>query len=339
MEGGIARELRDAVARIRSQVRIDRLVAAVEAGDIDSAMKAMGIRPGSWDRVTEVVRGAYYAGGKATIASDIPKRFGAEFSMSNPRAETWLRQHSTKFITEMQSSQREALQTMLQSGFEAGRGTRNVALDIVGRIDATGRRSGGVIGLSEPQANAVSGMRSALSGSDVGSMLDANGKQVKKFWIGKDGKLKSSYTRRDKRFDATIRKAIESGESLDAATVDKMVGRYSDRMLQLRGETIARAEAQAALHSSADEALLQAIDDGLIPADAAKRIWHHSYAPNERPGHKQMSGQERAPNEPFLNPSTGVQLKHPHDGDAPPSETIGCRCRVEHKIDFAALSK
>ena len=56
-------------------------------------------------------------------------------------------------------------------------------------------------------------MRKALM-SDLGVgvlRLDANGDPVKRFWVGRDGKVKSSYTARDARFDPFIKDAIENG--------------------------------------------------------------------------------------------------------------------------------
>ena len=335
LEGPLAQEFRNAVATMTSRARIEELAFALNSGDLDSALKAAGIRAGSWNNVTEEVRRAYYEAGVFTMVADVPKRFGAEFDLSNPRAEAWLQQQSSQMVTRINSDQREAVRLLMQQGVSAGRNPRSIALDIVGRIGATGRRTGGVLGLNKQQAEYVQQMRGALSGADVGIFHTDDGRQVAKFWIGDDGKLKSVYSRRDRRFDPTIRKAIEAGKPLDTATVNRLTGRYSDRLLQLRGETIGRTEALAALNEAADESLRQIIDEGLAPPDAVKRIWKHSYSPNERPGHLQMSGQERGVNESFLNPLTGVTMMHP--GDGPASEIINCRCMVSHKIDFVKV--
>ena len=314
LEGPLAQEFRNAVATMTSRARIEELAFALNSGDLDSALKAAGIRAGSWNNVTEEVRRAYYEAGVFTMVADVPKRFGAEFDLSNPRAEAWLQQQSSQMVTRINSDQREAVRLLMQQGVSAGRNPRSIALDIVGRIGATGRRSGGVLGLNGPQTNAVVNARWELESLNPNYFNRA---------------------RRDRRFDATVRKAIEAGKPLDTATVNRLTGRYSDRLLQLRGETIGRTEALAALNEAADESLRQIIDEGLAPPDAVKRIWKHSYSPNERPGHLQMSGQERGVNEPFLNPLTGVAMMHP--GDGPASEIINCRCMVSHKIDFVKV--
>lgn len=315
LEGKLGPAFLLAVSEITSRAQLKRLVAALESQDIQAAIEAAGIRPGSWGALTEATRSTFIEAGAFTVAAEVPKRFGITFDINNPRAERWIRQHSSDLVTFINSDQRDAIRVVLQAGLEAGRNPRSMALDIVGRISPqTGRRAGGIIGLNEQQAGYVIRARQELEN------LDSN---------------YFTRTRRDKRFDGIVRKAIDSDTPLDAATVERLTGRYSDRLLELRGATVGRTEALKALNASADEALQQVVDEGLAPPDAVKRIWRHSFSPNERPGHLAMSGQERGLNEPFTNPETGVQLMRP--GDGPASETINCRCLVQHKIDFIAV--
>jgi len=60
-----------------------------------------------------------------------------------------------------------------------------------------------------------------------------------------DPALMSNYftrTRRDKRFDGIVRQAMSCGQPVGQLYIDRMAGRYSDRLLALRGETIARSK-------------------------------------------------------------------------------------------------
>lgn len=70
--------------------------------------------------------------------------------------------------------------------------------------------------------------------------------------------------RRDKRFDAAIQAAIDAGKPIPADTVAKITGRYADRLLELRGETVGRTETLTALNSASTEAMQQAIDGGNV---------------------------------------------------------------------------
>lgn len=305
-----------AVTNSQTRINLRALTAAIEAGDVEAALRAAGIRSGSWTVLTEQVRNAYGEAGLFVMAADVPARYGMRFDINNPRAEEWLRRHSAQLVTgDLMVSQREAIQEALEAGMRFGRNPRTVALDIVGRVSPiTGRRQGGIVGLTGPQSSYVINARQQLL------------------------ELDSDYfTRRlrDKRFDNTIRKAIESGKPLPPAFRERVVAGYSDRLLKHRGDTIGRTEALNSLNAASDESLRQVIEEGLAPPEAVKRIWRHSFSPNERPGHRALSGKSVGINEPWVNPATGAVLMRP--GDGPAAEVINCRCVVEHKIDFIAV--
>ena len=315
LEGPIRAAFLSDVLNIRSRAQIAALEAAIAANDIDAVMRAVGLRPGSMQDVREAMRNAYIEAGVFTIAADVPRRFGMTFDLNNPRAAQWIREHSSAFITRINEEQRESIRAVLNEALIAGRNPRSTALDIVGRISAqTGRRQGGIIGLNGPQAEAARRARQQLDSLDAAYF---------------QRKL------RDRRFDSMVRKAIESGTPLTQANINRLVGRYEDRLLKLRGDTIGRTESLSALNEASDESLRQVVDEGLAPQEAVQRIWRHSFSKNERPGHLAMSGESRGIDEPFVNPVTGAVLMHPGEGSA--SETINCRCLIEHKIDFIAV--
>lgn len=315
LESPVLREFRLAVEQMRSRSSITQLTRAIDSGDLEAAFRAAGIREGQWSGITEQLRGAYVESGLFSIAADVPKRFGMTFNISNPRAEDWLRRQSSRFITQMTADQRDSIQTILQSGMVDGRNPRSTALDIVGRVSKqTGRRTGGVIGLNGPQTQYVINARNQLENLDPAYF---------------------TRTRRDRRLDSMVRKAIDSETPLTPEQVNRIVGRYEDRLLQTRGETIARTEVLESLNEASDESLRQIVEEGLAPPDAIERIWQHSFQSNERSGHLSMHGQSRGMGEVFNNPNTGAVLMHP--GAGPASEVISCRCIVSHRINFSAV--
>jgi hypothetical protein len=196
-----------------------------------------------------------------------------------------------------------------------GYNPRRTALDIVGRMGGGGRRTGGVLGLNEQQAKYAVNMADDL--------------ETLNWTRYKNRKL------RDRRFDKLVKRSMDAGKPLSQVKRDQIVGRYKDRMLKHRGDTIGRTETLRAVNEASDEALRQIVDEGLAPRNAATRIWRHSFAGNERQGHLLMNSQRRGIDELFNNPITGAYLRHP--GAGPASEVINCRCYLEHKIDFAAV--
>jgi len=326
----IRKAFEDAVADIRSNVQLRRIVERLERNDIAGAIEALNIDRAAFNPVADAIRQAYNAGGTAAVAG-MPAlrdpdghRLVVRFDVRNLRADRWLAEHSSTLIANITADMREAARITLTAGMEAGRNPRSTALDLVGRLNrATGRREGGILGLTSIQAEYVASMRARLLSGDPAEMRKV-----------------LSMTRRDKRFDRTILKAIAEGYSVSTDMVARMTARYADSLLLLRGETIARTETMPALGQSQEEAFQQAIDKGAIRAGQIEGIWHSAGDKRVRATHGDhggMNGQKVGWKEPFVSPS-GARLMFPGDTSlgAGPSEVCNCRCWRELKINFFA---
>ena len=206
---------------------------------------------------------------------------------------------------------------MIEGGIEAGRGPRQTALDIVGRVNkATGKREGGIVGLNAPQAKAW------LKAGDELDNLDP---------AYFERKL------RDKRFDPMVKRAIAEGKPLSKADRERVLNRYQDRLLKHRGDTIARTETIASLNAGRDQGIQQLIDAGNITEDQVVKVWEAGRDGRTRESHMLMHQQRKRLSEPFVTP-TGYKLMYPGDAElgAPGSEIISCRCIVRFDIDFYA---
>lgn len=213
------------------------------------------------------------------------------------------------------ADQRQAIRQTIEQGLSDGRNPRGVALELVGRINrSTQRREGGIIGLNSQQAGYVTNARKQLEALDSGYF---------------DRKL------RDKRFDRTVAKAIREEKPLARADIDRITGRYADRLLAHRGEVIARTEAIAALHAGQYEAAQQLVDRGKVRADQITKVWSATGDGRTRDTHAAMSGQAVRLGEPFVSPS-GARMMYPHDVSlgAGADEIVQCRCFMQIRVKY-----
>jgi hypothetical protein len=318
----IRRAFLDSFYQVRNTAQIDQIARMLERGDVDGALRAVGLRPESFRPLDRALERAFEAGGDA-VARSIPpsiKSDGArlivQFNIRNPSAERWLRDHSSTLIRDILDDQRVMVRSHLEAGMAQGLNPRTAALDLVGRISAeTGRREGGVIGLTNSQAEWVRRYEAELASDRP---LEA---------------LKR--TLRDKRFDAAVRKAADTGEPIPAALRAKMVTAYRNRALRYRANAIARTEAMASLHQAQEEAMRQAIDSGAVSADALTYVWRTARDKRVRDSHAAMDGQEVRQGERFRS-GAGNLLRYPGDPQAPAEDVINCRCWRETKVDFLA---
>lgn len=311
-----------AIREIVSKARIAEIARSLERGDIQGAVEALYVDEAAFRVFEREIGQAFEAGGVVTIDGlgelREPRggRFVVRFNVRNPRAEAWLRDHSSHLVTRIADEQRTVVRHHLVSGMEAGRNPRSVALDVVGRINkTTRRREGGVVGLSLPQEEAVRRARNELASGDFAEYLRR--------------------ARRDKRFDRSIAKAIKDGKPLTGEQITKIVNRYSDSLLKLRGETIARTEALASLHAAQYEALRQLVDTGKVTASQIRRVWDSAGDLRVRTSHRLADGQSVGLDDDFVMPS-GVRMRYPGDPRGGPAEVVNCRCHVKVRIDFLA---
>lgn len=117
------------------------------------------------------------------------------------------------------------------------------------------RQIRGSIGLTDSQTQAVDNYRNLLENGSP----DALTRQL-----------------RDFRFDGTVQEAVDGNRTLDPGQVDAMVGRYEDRYVAYRANTIARYEALRAANAGAYDAIQQAIDDGTLDSDKVYTVWQIS---------------------------------------------------------------
>ncbi|MBI6621198.1 hypothetical protein YA0783_23145 [Pseudomonas corrugata] len=307
---------------------VERLIAEEDENGL-AALLAMG----AMATFLELIRNSYLAGSKFEVkAVAIPKDLGRfEFDVRKPEPEKWLAAKTEAIRRDADLNVREAIRAVIGSRRQAvstsamqvevgatplTRSPRQAALDLLGRGSAqTGARSGGVVGLPGNYAQFVINAREQL--------LGGNPDEMRKYL---------QRTRRDRRFDGIVNRAIAAGKPVAQADVDKIAGRYAERLMKTYAEMLSKAEALEAFGAGRDQVYEQLIAHGL-DRDWVTKTWRDRGDKKVRHTHSVMGGQEVQKDQPFQSPN-GALLRYPGDSSlgAGWSERAGCRCTAIYKI-------
>lgn len=292
-EPSLRRAFRDIIQQVKNETTLTALADLVEVGRIDEAL-VQAARAGA--RFSAFVNGAFVASGTDT-ADLVGETLDAivDFDQTNVRAVSRMQQNRLRLISGFNREQQAATQEALIDGIQRGVNPRQQA-----------RAFRDSIGLTQNQQRSVNNYRRLLSEGSSEAL---------------DRQL------RDRRFDGQVRRAIEGGKPLTQEQIDRMTSRYSERFVRHRSEVIARTEALRAVHEGSDEMFRQAIDDGTLDPSSIIRTWITAGDERVRDSHDAMSGQEAGIDEPFIT-GNGNEIMFPGDPNAPPNETIQCRCVV-----------
>ncbi len=182
-----------------------------------------------------------------------------DFDQTNPFAMQVARENQLRMVRAFNQTQREATREALINGIQRGNNPIQQA-----------RAFRGSIGLTPRQVRAVENYRRMLEEGDR-AVFDR--------------------ALRDKRFDSTVRRAIERGEPLTRTQINRMVQRYHAVDLGTRSETIARTEALRSVHEGNREMYRQAIENGDLDPNNLTQEWNTSLRDNVRDSHADMHGQ------------------------------------------------
>lgn len=316
MEPAFAQAWADAIAQIINQADAAAVEDAIRAGMYQRAADLIVQSGVPLSALQGPVLQSYWAGGGlvAGMVPGVTNPFTGQsvvlgFNGFHPRAIAWAQATSAQLVTAILDDQRSGIQAFITTAVEQGQGPRSIALDIVGRLNrATGKREGGIIGLTSQQMQWVQNARAELSDPATATKF-------------------IDRLARDKRFDAMIKKAAKDGKALASADVDKIVQDYSSRLLKLRGETIARTESLNALRAGRHETWQQAIDKGQMQASDVIVEWSATMDGRTRDSHRHLNRQKVTFGNVFVS-ELGSRMEFPGDTShgAAAEDTIQCRC-------------
>jgi hypothetical protein len=267
-----------------------------------------------------------------------PTNIMFRFDMTNPRAESRIRTEAASRVTGYVDEQVETARRIIADGFARGEGPQTIATDIAGRINPlSGKREGGIIGLSDPQVEYIESMRRRLLSGDPDEMSKVIGRFKDGRWVEGSG-----MTRRDRRFDRSIIKAIrETADGkpnpLTRDRIDEMVSKYSERLLAKRADDVARTETAQGVMMARSEATKQALDKDGLPDTAVTKTWRHlGGVHHARDWHLAMNGKDVTGIDAVFHMPDGSLMKHSHDPDGGARNNVACRCGTDFDIDWAA---
>lgn len=326
----VMRAFRSAINDITSSVTVSRVTAAITNGDLVRAVELLNIDNGAFSALQSELVAAYNE--SATISTAATKfrypdgtRSVIRWDVGNEEAAAYARTTSAQRITALSDDLKATARNVIQQGLTEGQGPNKIALDLVGRTQINGTRSGGFIGLNGPQERAVQGMRARLQSGDPRQM-----------------RYLLTLERRNRNLDGIINRAIASGTPPSVADIEKVTAAYKNRLLGLRGETIARTEVQNAVARARFDATNVGLNTAGVPDWAVSKTWRHGGGgENPRSSHEGISGTTvQGLNTPFIM-SDGTQLLFPHDGSlgAGAKHLANCTCYYNIDIDYAALFK
>lgn len=314
LEPGVRGAFIEAINNIASTAKLHDIEMMLDRGDIEGMLNALNLSPEYFRAVEDAVDGAFYAGAQfqASIAASLSS---IPFNRRHLQAETWARENGSRLIVEITEATREGVREAVVAGLASGRSSASIARQVVGTVNrATGRREGGIVGLTGQQSSYVTNARDELE------RLDPAYFQRKA---------------RDRRHDRKIRKSIETGTPLPRADIDRIIRRYVAGLQIRRGDVIARTETHRALNAGRYEAMRQTAENAGVPGSAITAKWQSVGDGRTRDTHRALNG-KKAPFEAAFTSFSGAMMRFPGDRSlgAPASETIHCRCTLSYELDI-----
>lgn len=329
LEPRVARAFVAAIQRIKDRATLSELEGLLEQGNIDQVVRYLGMDPRDFTEAREAYEEAFTEGGKMEAEFQASAGIGLPFDRRHPQAESWMAEQGARLVTEVAEETQDAVRSYLSEALPSGKNSAAIARELIGvRNRATGKREGGLIGLTTQQQRWVYGGTDPKTGQFVPGAQDELGTPagIRKF-LGRQA--------RPRKYDRMLQKAADEGRKLTVAQIRKIVNDYDDALVRYRGNVIARTETHRALNAGRYEAMRQNAENAGVPESAIKVTWQAVQGPRTRDTHRILGGQTVTFEQPFTSPS-GAQMRFPGDTSlgATGAETINCRCTTTFEIDI-----
>lgn len=293
-----------AFEQLRKSISVAEIVRQLESRGIEGVMSLLDNMESTIAiNVSDELEAAIMGSGRMSIEL-MPKQavIGPfNYRIVNPATAAFIRSYELNLIQQISNDTREAIRRGLQADIISGRNPRDTA-----------RIFRGNIGLTARQEQAVRNYREYLETLDRQALQRAL---------------------RDRRFDRTILRAIETGSPLTKDQIDRMVQRYRERFIKYRSEVIARTESLRAVSIGNQAAIEQMLQQGSVDDQRVRRFWVFTKDERTRAAHRRipsMNPEGVRLDEPFLTPLGSLMF--PRDPNGTAANTIQCRCTVAYRL-------
>lgn len=226
-------------------------------------------------------------------------RVAGDFDVTERDVVSQMRRAKMDFLSDFRPKQRAAIRAALIEGVKDGMTT-----------DALVKVFKENIGLTPEQRKAVKSYQRTLERGSAAAL---------------------DRTLRDRRFDRTVQRVIDTGDVLTGKQIERMVGRYTENMLRMRADMIARTEMLKIIEEARETALKHSLKRAKISEKLVVKEWISLQDEKVRETHMHLDGQKQPLAKPFRSIS-GAKLMRPGDRSAPASEVINCRCSMLYHI-------
>lgn len=307
----VAREFNAAMKRAASSIDFDALVLALKAGNVDRALELIKIAPEHLFAVEAALTQVRSSAGQA-ISGDLPRAIKGVFSFDgkHARAVSIAEQQSAAMITAVSENSIKSARGVIVESLKKNTPAEKIARDLVGKM-ANGSRSGGFLGLTEPQAESIRGGRRKLSSGQPS--------ELRKYL-----KLKQ----RDSRHDKLIKRAIKEGKPISASKIEEILRDHKNKALIYRGRQVARTEVRMAQATGREEGYRQVFERSDV--ESVSKRWQHNDSVNPREDHKAMDGTVLSSEESFV--FTDTTMAHSHDPKGGAEHNVGCHCTTIYRV-------
>lgn len=301
----VAEQWTRALIAYKGYINQHQLVSAIASGNlrqVEAVVNAHGLQRQLEKAMQDPLLRAMQTAGRASAAALSARGIDASFNAVHPNVVLWARTRSAELVTSIPEDVRETIRLVIAYG-ASGRLA----------VDEQARMIKEVIGL--PRNWVLAPLRF--------------GDELREKMLTDDTTLGTIERRLSGADMVQVRSRVEAGTLTDDF-INDMEATYSERLISLRAETIARTESLSAANHGVQEQWSQSIADGTL-SDQSKQFW--IVTPDDRlcpicveiPG---MNPDGVGVDEMFETPEGPV--------DAPPAPHPNCRCSIGLIVDGAS---